>query len=483
MANAQPVESPIPINGFNMGGLSDSKWSGVKNSLFKFVGFDPHTSPGVLRVAQKLTKNSGTTVTEFCKARVASTNGYTYWGSSSSGKIWQRDPAGVWTLVYTLAAGSGESKILEMREYQGYIYIATQLRLHRILAANAIGATSWNLNIALNWANFLVGDDLYHPMKDPVDVLYIGDGHVVAQVDGNTFSNNALDIATPLRIKCLGKMGTDLLIGTWVTNNITKTAILRWNTWSVSFSTSDEIDEVGINAFLEADNFVYLSAGLAGNLYQYDGTVLDLYRRIPGDYSPTLQATVHPQAIGNFGGQILFGVSNVTGNPCDQGVYRIGRNSRNYPYIMDFPYPISERSSGNFVLSGIEIGAILVVGSDIFVSWKNGATFGVDMLDYSNKLNGAYLESRVMTVRRDIFANYSKFLVAYSSFPASTDIAIAYSKNYGSYINTTEKNDTERNTLYAEAEGVEATTLQMKVTATTSGNNAPEIESCLVYIR
>jgi len=61
MAQAKDL---IAIENFNDGGLASSKWSGVKNSLYRMIGFDPHTRPGVLDVEQKLTKISSTTVDE-----------------------------------------------------------------------------------------------------------------------------------------------------------------------------------------------------------------------------------------------------------------------------------------------------------------------------------------------------------------------------------------------------------------------------------
>jgi hypothetical protein len=67
-------------------------------------------------------------------------------------------------------------------------------------------------------------------MQEVNQVLYIGDRNYVAQVDAGTFSANALDIKTPLRIKSLGKILTDLLVGTFVNVYNAITEILRWNT-------------------------------------------------------------------------------------------------------------------------------------------------------------------------------------------------------------------------------------------------------------
>ena len=473
----------VPLQNFNMGGLADSKWAGVKDSFYKIVGWDLHGSPGLLKVAQKMTKASGSKVTAFAKVAVNSSNGRTYWFSSTDGKIWEIDSSDNITLVHTTTPAAGGAGCLGALEYRGTIYWATESRLHKILATDAEGAAEWTANAVEDTATFGVTDALFHPMIEVNQVLYIGDGNQVAQVDTATFSANALDIKSPLRIKSLGKIGTDLLIGTWVADTITKTELIRWNTWSVSFTTSDEIPETGINAFLPADNMVLIQAGIAGNIYSYDGNVMRLYKRVPGDYSPTKYGSVHPYSVGNLNGRILFGFSNGSGNSTDQGVYQLGQYDGKYPYVMDMPYPISERSASAFVLTGIEIGAIIVSGFDVFVSWSNnGATFGIDKLDYSNKLDGAYLETRIMTIDREKFSTASEFIIAYQDMPASTAIAISYDKNYAGYVASTVVDDTQRKIVSAE-EGVEATTLQLKWTITVDSNNAPAIESGGVILK
>lgn len=482
MPNNQDI---IPIQDFNKGGLAYSKWSGLENTLYKFIGFDPHSQPGILNVEQKLTKDSGSTVTEFCKVAINTSVGNQLWFSSDSGKIWERTSSGSWRLVHTTTPAAGEAKCLGAAEYQGYVYWATESRLHRIAVADC-DDNDWTTDAAEDWGTFDVTDSEFHPMYNHPGtlVLYIGDGNQVAQVDAGVFSSNALDIKTPLRIKSLGQLATDLLIGTYVADNVTQTEIIRWNTWSVSFTNSDPIPEVGINAFLPADNFVLVQAGLAGNIYYYDGQNLELYSKIPGTYSSTATAQVHPYSIANKEGQILFGLSNVTGNPADQLIYRIARHSRDFDYIMDQPYPISERSGSDFVTSSIEIGAILVVGQIVYASWKNGSSYGVDKLDTSNKLNGAYLETRVMVVNREEFANFARSVVSYASLPTSTDIDMYLDKNYAGYGSAIGKvDDTDRNIVESDKEELDFTTLQLKIKATTSSNSAPQIESAAVFLK
>jgi hypothetical protein len=442
-----------------------------------------HTTPGLLKVAQKMTKISGTTVTEFCKERIVATYGnYIYWFSSTTGKIWQQDPTtDTFTLIYTTVPTSGGAGCLGAIMYQGYLYWATQSYLHRVSLGGDVFMDA-GVYVEPNWKLFSITDSLFHPMLELNQVLYIGDGNYVAQVDAGTFTADALDIATPLRIKSLGSITTDLLVGTWVSNNITQTELIRWNTYSVSFTTSDVIPETGINAFLPSDNFVLVQAGLAGNIYSYDGSVMSLYKTIPGEYSPTAYGYIHPSSVGNLNGQMLFGMSNGTGNPCDLGVYRIARHDVKYPFIMDFPYPISERSGSAFVTSSIEIGALAVSGFNVYVAWKNGTTYGVDKLDYSNKLNGAYFETRVMSLNREMLSTMDLINLNYYQMPSGCSIQFAVDKNYEGYVDSDTDVDSMRNTVSCD-DTIECSSLSVKATFTTSSNDDPNIESGFVSLK
>lgn len=610
MARQPSQNQVVPIDHFNMGGLSFSKWSGHKNSVYKLTGFDPHTLPGVLQVEQKLTQETnGTEPDEFCKAGVACSNGAQYWGSSTSGKIWERQSNGSWRLVTTVVPSAGSAAIMEMVEYMDYIYIFTKSRVHRILVSKA-GNNNWSTDLTLNWAemnlsqtvggsgatayalatgasetatgkqtfvafdpllesvsanltvtgpgdvtllvhdasnnaigsrtvsaaNLVTGknyfefttplnlikdssyhvhlyasalggtvvtnidsqlegalmslyrtsNDTYHPTHEVNLVLYIGDNNFVHQIDDGVFTAEALDIAKPLVVTSLGEINTDLLVGTGVNSSVNKAKIIRWDTYSVSFTSSDDVPEVAINAFLPADNMVLVQAGLKGNIYYYDGQNLQLYTRVPGNYSPTAKAETYYNSVAMKDGHILFGVSNNIGNPCDEGVYRLGRYSRDFDYIMDFPYPISQRSGSDFVLSGVKMGKILVAGDDLYVAWDNtnNSTSGVDKLDTANKLDGAYFESMVLIVNREAFANFAKAVIAYADLPASTDIDIFLSKNYASYTTTAvdKAKDTDRQTFETTNSGQDFTTMQLKVKARTSGNTGPLIESAALFL-
>lgn len=92
------MSTPLFPKGYR--GLGDSRWSGVEGSVAESVGIDAHSTPGLLKVHQKLSKESSTTIDELCKAAVSVSDGSKLWFSSESGKIW-REVGGTYSLVYT----------------------------------------------------------------------------------------------------------------------------------------------------------------------------------------------------------------------------------------------------------------------------------------------------------------------------------------------------------------------------------------------
>lgn len=461
----------IQIKNINQGGIADSDYIGNANSVAEAVGLDIHSESGLIKVNQKLTKDSGSTVDDFIRASVPCSDGNSYHFGSTNGKIWKRTGAGVWSLEATASPAAGAVGILGAKEYQGYIYYAMQNRLGRWQLG-----TAWSTRND-NWATFLNGNASFHPMKIINMVLYIGDGNVVAQVDVVTFSNNALDIEAPLIIKSLGRLNTDLLVGTYISDNVPEAQIIRWNTWSVSFSYSDPVPEAGVNCFLETDNNIIVSVGSKGNLYLYNGSSLEEFKRIKGVYTSTNKATVYDNASFNFNGMPLFGYSNISGNPANLGVYSLARTNRNYPYVLNLEHPISTAN-----LSNILIGSICPISADQFlVTWKDtttGTVYGVDVLDLTAKVPLAWFTTRVITHDRTVISNYKDLNVPYRSLPTGASIKIYKKVNSDTTFGTelTSVNDTDRLVVATEENISDATRVQSKVELIPNGNNAPEVE-------
>jgi hypothetical protein len=169
------------------------------------------------------------------------------------------------------------------------------------------------------------------------------------------------------------------------------------------------------------------------------------------------------------------------GDPFYSGVYTLGRYSRNYPSVLDLTYPISENTT-----YGVEVGSIMVVGEDFYVSWKKEldgvVTYGVDKINYNLKYPSAYFETRLMTGHRDVFATFREFILAYTDIPTGTGYTLEYSTDYGeTWIMADLIQDVDRKTLNTE-EGAESTLLQLRLSVKVSGNDAPVLEAGKVVL-
>jgi len=469
----------IILNNPGFMGLADTKWSGIAGSFAKFVGLDIHSTPGTVTVQQRLVKHSGSVITSFCRERISVSDGARLWFSDTDGNIW-RETGGTYTLVYTTSPAAGAAGCLGAAEYNGYIYWATQSRIHRTAVTDTAFAS-----VSVNWATFTNTDAEFHPMLVQNQRLYIGDKNYVSKVDDllqTTFVAKALDLLTPHRVKSLGRYEIDILVGTTIASTVNRATVVRWDGVQNQYTYLDTIEENAVNAFLEADNGTLLQAGIVGNWYEYNGAQAIPYKRIPGTWTPTQYGEVHPTAVAMFKGIPVFGFSNSpdaansTGNPADQGIYSFGNYSKDYPRVMTGPdFIISEN-----IVASIEIGGILCEGSDLYVAWKNGSTYGVDKLSYSLKYASAYLETLVISLDPLDFTVFDKLFSNYVSLPSGTTLTYKYKiQHAANYTTLVTKDDTLRNLFITnETESIDqARAVQFRIEFTVSDNNAPVLET------
>lgn len=465
------MDKPIITTEFSSG-KADSKWRGPKGSFAEIVGVDYQTQPGAITVHQAFSKHSGSNITELCKVALSLSDGSRLWFSSTSGKIW-REIGGVYTLVYTTAPSAGSAGCSGAIEYNGYIFWATQSRLHR----TAITDAATFISVDLNWKNFSVTDPDFHPMAINNQTLFIGDGHVVVKVDSSfsaTMTGN-LDIVAPLRIRCLQPFDIDMLIGTYTAANVNEAHVIRWDTIQTSFQFDDFIPENGIRAIVTDGELYLIIAGSAGRIYYYDGQRTRRFgKRFPGTFTNVAYYDVNPNAIGMFGNRILLGISNGSGGPLLEGVYSIGSYSSSYPRALSLDYPIS---SGALV--SVQIGAILVDGLDVYASWYDGTNYGVDKLDYSTKYASAYLETLNYLLSSKENDEAASFSALYESLNGGS-LAFSFKPNHGAYAPLTVRDDAIKNVVEAEYDRQIGRVGQFKLAFTVSGNNAPVVEAITI---
>ena len=349
------------------------------------------------------------------------------------------------------------------------IYFASSAILWKITVANL---ASWTGNVEYV-GTFQNGNDTYHPMAIQNLQLFVGDTNIVAKVNElfQFIPETELNVEKTETITTMIDFDIDLLIGT---KDISKCRVIRWDTVSESWSAEDDIYDVEVYAFIRDDNFVYALVGNAGMLYFYNGEKLVPFMRIPGSWSPSATAKINANAVGFLRNVPVFGLSGTLGDPTELGVYSLGSYSKDYPKTLSLDYPISVGLS-----TLIEIGVVLTKGSDMWVSWKSGSTYGVDKLDWTAKYASAYLETMMLspTKNRSNYKTVARVQAPYASLPASTAVALAYKKNYaGSFTTFTSVVDAKGAKIKAEKSVPEIGNIQLRMSLTVNGNNAPELE-------
>jgi hypothetical protein len=459
------------------GGLSDSELVGMKGSLAEAVGLDIRSKPGIITPSQALVKESGTTVTDFCKFGLVATDGNAYF-FGDTGKIYKRTAAGVWSNVYIDANGA----ILGCAEWNGYIYWATSTKLGRQSTTLAASEASW---ASQNNAWQTLNSATYHPMTVQGLYLLIGNNTEIATVDelDNFTANGTPDVIlaslpSEHTITTIGNFGIDVLVGTKVTINHSFALICRWDMASPAYISMEEIPENGINGFIPTDNFMFIQAGTQGRIYYYDGSTLKKKRKINGDYANKTM-TMYPDSYCSFRGVACFGISNLSNDPCLEGVYTYSQYDADYPLALMLEYVISTNH-----LSKVEIGTLVAIGNNLLVAWKDstsGTSYGVDNISWSTKYSGAYFKTLQIGGDRKKKKTFQEYVISYRSKPTGTGISLSYYPNYNSSPTTITLNNQSNYYKMYGRQKFEAGTAQFKVNFTVNGNNAPEVEE--IYIQ
>jgi len=228
-----------------------------------------------------------------------------------------------WTLVDGNTAGQGQG--IEIWKDYLFSFINSTIEVFGPLSSITAGTAAWTTS----WKSFNTGDALYHPsLIGQDDILYVGDGFNIMSLSEVTtfdpasagtysFNNNALDLPSQYRIKCLAELGKNLVMGTFVGSNEGTTNIADlffWDRISDSFEFPIQVKEEGINAIISVENLIYFFAGFDGNVYVTNGVSVDLFKKIPDSLLDRQQTTeqieVLPNAIIKVNGRIYFGLSN-----------------------------------------------------------------------------------------------------------------------------------------------------------------------------
>ena len=400
-------------------GISDED-----NSYFsRLINIDIHTKPGKAQCSLALEDiDGGGIVTSLPTCSMVASNGDTFIGAGT--KIYKIS-GGTETLVHTSTQGA----VLGLGEHQSYVYYSTATKLGRQTVALASSEASWSSQND-SWATF-TNAKAYKPMQWVNQILCIGDGNYIAIVDENgIFNANALDILERDVITALMDTNDNLTMGTFVNSAVHQANTYLWDTYSPSWSSSDLTQERGVNMFFRLDGYWYAQIGQIGNIYQWTGQRMLLYTRLrDGD-------TTVVTGINSYGTTSLNGLTLIA---TIRGVFSIGKADSRLGLAKVIEY-VSSAGQGS------TLGAIEAVGSDFYLGFNNGASYGID------HISSTYAEGIIETPLT--YGKMKDLKIGYNSSPTGSTITAKIANDDGALTSHTMIKDDEDLREYRNVNGI-----------------------------
>lgn len=464
----------LSIDSFN-GGISPLPSKGVRGSFAFGYGLNIRES-NTLKCNQKLKKDSGTTVTDLALAMFVGSDGAKY-AFGDTGKIYRKPTAGSWSLVHTDADG----KITGACEFKSttntWIMYATQTKLKKITLTNAGGTWSGNVVTVGTFLNGASSD--FHTMRNAIGVVIVNDGDVLAMYDYNdAFNNASLRMPTGTKGKALLDRNDRVIVGSKM-STLPEGYFITWDRLSDSWLAKKSAQGDGVNAMGFLEQGVMAQVGNQGRLKYWNfGDTVPL-TLIPGT------ANAYPGGIVEHNTITHIGMNGGAKN----GVYSLGRISLNDPRALNLEYVPSHGK-----LTGTEIGALASEGDDLYVSWKDGTTYGIDVIDQSNKAVAVYesLSLNMSKGQMEKLIKEIKVLLA-TGLPSGCSVKLKYkstkvtpqeiaARDVEGWVPTTMSDERDAINGTGETKGIfdlesMGERFQLRLELYPSGNTGPEVDS------
>lgn len=231
----------------------------------------------------------------------------------------------------------------------------------------------------------LVSDE-YHPIKQFLNVLVIGNERYVATLEaGNIYYPHKLKLPSGYRVRSLAYWREYIAIGTCRGTNITdfdQGGIFFWDGTSSTYNFYIDVPEGGINAMHGSKGILSVLAGYSGTLLEYLGGDSATEVKTMPKLESNKWAEVHPGGLTMWRGMLMIsfaGDSNST--EIEKGVYTWGSINDKFSDSLGYSYPLS---IGVRTGTDIDLGVVYPSGQDLLIGFKSGTAYGVDKVSVTN---------------------------------------------------------------------------------------------------
>lgn len=476
-------------------GIARSPYLGIQ----QMVNLDIHNRPGVLRIARRLEKESGSTVTGKLRFGGVDYNIGNFYGLDNDGELYERDKiTESWSVAnsfgstdqgcvvwknYALAfRGSGDSIIESYGPLSGGT-ASDNGTMHSFSNDASSVNTDFITYVSLD-------DRVYVGMDNVLHEIVQVDGQDFDPTDGTTFSVNEDVLILPegIVVTSISEAGTDILVGTNYGDTQTVADLFVWNPNKSGTDTASPDQRIpfsgnGIQHVTLSDNRVYAVIGENANLKESDLTnVNEVIQVNDTSNNPETTYTYNQkgEAMANHNGGFVFGLQKDAAEPV---IYQLKNGALT-------SFDISEGQ----VDAGIRVGKVQSLTDDkLLVAWENQtgtSTYGVDVTSDDTRYQNysAYFVSQMYPVGRHLREKTYQYIgfILGKKLQADQGIRIKYRTSLNDSFTTigTWDYDTYGDILAYEDNAnlpTDLTNLQLRVELTTgTSDNTPELLSIYV---
>lgn len=381
--------------------LSDDIFSGIEWSFYSSKNINIRDNAKWISLNKALVKDSWTVITEKINVIIKTTTGkymafWTSWGiywkdTSTRAKITTDSPA---------------TEIFGAIEFNWYIYWATSNYLHRLAI--------WNLSGNISATDVInrqaITSAIYHPMLVSWWELYVWHWGKIWKIDYTNVWEDLVTMDSAWTIKLLNDLWWSIRVVTYP--YIWKSNIYLWDWTSVAPEQTIPLKWFNI---MQSEIF---------NWYNYLITnrwlgILDWYKVYPikniTDFNDNINSiTIYNEKL-CIGGKWW--------------IYMFWANNKNYPEVLSMDYSTSNGNANDV------IWAIFSDWVDLYVSWSNGSSYGIDKLSTTTYYTSWELVTKwyywnsLYEIKEAIQTSlwFRKLLVW-------EEITISYSVDWGSYV-------------------------------------------------
>jgi hypothetical protein len=237
-------------------------------------------------------------------------------------------------------------------------------------------------------------DSTFHPMVSLEDTLIIGNERYLATWNQSEYNPNMVALEPGFEVRALAKFEEFVVAAAIKGGSVTGGEEARLYFW----------DGIVASTIVSYNYYVDVTAGMPNSIFNSKGELLGVY----GNFGKMCKGTapfqdivskmpkltrgkyitVYPGAMTEYEGRTLIGVSGVTddGTNLEQGVYEYGKQFSYLPDAFNFPYTIS---TGTTKSATLKIGLVKSMGTDLYIGWRDAATYGVDKIALGDSAYGS----------------------------------------------------------------------------------------------